>query len=38
MNILFNNDDEFWSEKEIKNLLKESKIKLLIKRIFKRFI
>ena len=33
MKILFNNTDEFWTQKEIKQINKKSKIKKLIKRI-----
>lgn len=35
MQILFNNDEEFWSEKEIKEITGKSKIKLFLKRILK---
>lgn len=35
MKLLFNNTDEFWSEKELKEL-KTPKIKKLINKIFKR--
>ena len=35
MNILFNNNDEFWSKKEIKEINRKSKIKTLIKKILK---
>jgi hypothetical protein len=35
MNILFNNNDEFWSKKEIKEINKKAKIKTLIKKILK---
>ncbi len=35
MNILFNNNEDFWSEKELKELTKVSKIKLFLKKILK---
>ena len=35
MNIFFNNDEEFWSKKEIKEITKKSKIKLFLKRLLK---
>lgn len=36
MNILFNNNDEFWNEKEIKEITKTSIIKKIINKILKR--
>lgn len=35
MKTLFNNTDEFWSEKEKKNILKESKLNIILKYIKK---
>lgn len=37
MNILFNNNDEFWNEKEIKEITKTSKIRKILNKIFKRY-
>ncbi len=36
MNILFNNNDEFWSKKEIKEILKTYRIRKIINKILKR--
>ncbi len=36
MNILFNNNDEFWTDKDIKDILKCSKLRKLLDKIFKR--
>jgi hypothetical protein len=36
MKLLFNNNEEFWSDKELKELVKTSKIRKILNKIFKR--